>query len=517
MDITNRLLILCFITFLFFPSEQKASCFGTDIASIFILHAHSSIVDHEGSVPNIPNNNNTNKPDSKMSSNLVLAFLLSILVGNFFILFHFVKKLKAKNREIEQTNSQLKHTNKHLGAIVDARTHEMKKALKKAEESDRLKTLFLTNMSHDVRTPLNGIIGFTRLLYDDSLTPKTRKYYLDIINKRGQNLLHLINDILNISQLEAGRVEIKRKSCNVNLLLNDLYTIFSSEELGAKKTMVQLRVITTLSDSRATTITDPLRLEQVLSNLIDNALKFTEKGFVEFGYKLDKDFLNFYVSDTGVGIDPKHFEKLFERFSKVFPEETEPNYPLEGSGLGLYIAKSVVELLEGKIWFESQPNQGSTFYFSIPYVPQKITSVKHISKSMVSTSTIDLTGKVILVVEDDYISYQLIENLLEKTGAKLIHVKNGEDAVEVVKLTNSIDLILMDMQLPFLSGYEATAQIKLIKPHIPIIAQTAHAMDNDKERCLNAGCNNYLAKPIDPDEFMLTIGEHLFKETSIKL
>jgi signal transduction histidine kinase/ActR/RegA family two-component response regulator len=516
MHITNRLLVVCFITFLFFPTEQNAATFGGSKANNFFTRANTSFATQEVIAPNI-NNNSTSKTDNKISINLGLAFLLAILVGNFIVLTLFIKKVKVKNSEIERANNQLKHTNKHLSAIVDARTHEMKKALKKAEESDRLKTLFLTNMSHDVRTPLNGIIGFTRLLYDDSLTPKTRKYYLDIISKRGQNLLRLINDILNISQLEAGKIEIKRRSCNVNLLLNDLYTIFSSEEFGVKKAEVQLRVITSLNDSRATTITDPLRLEQVLSNLIDNALKFTEKGVVEFGYKLDKDFLIFYVSDTGVGIDSKHFEKLFERFSKVFPEESEPNYPLEGSGLGLYIAKSIVELLDGKIWFESQPKQGSTFYFTIPYVPQKVSSVKHISKSMVATSTIDLTGKVILVVEDDYISYQLIENLLEKTGAKLIHVKNGEDAVEVVKLTSSIDLVLMDMQLPFLSGYEATVQIKQIKPQIPIVAQTAHAMDNDKERCLKAGCNNYLPKPIDPDEFILTIGEYLFKETSIKL
>jgi CheY-like chemotaxis protein len=222
------------------------------------------------------------------------------------------------------------------------------------------------------------------------------------------------------------------------------------------------------------------------------------------------------VSDTGPGIDPEHFDKLFERFSKIVPEDPGLNYPLEGSGLGLYIAKSIVQLLDGKIWVESEPKKGSTFFFSIPYVPQKVSSVKHISKSMVATSLIDLSGKVILVVEDDYISYQLIENLLEKTGAKLIHVKNGEDAVEVVALTSSIDLILMDMQLPFLSGYEATAQIKQIKPQIPIIAQTAHAMDNDKEKCLRAGCNDYLPKPIDPDELMLIVGEHLFKETTIK-
>ncbi len=442
----------------------------------------------------------------------VAAIFLLLLVAVTLLIFNRIKT-QAQIKSLRKVNEELICTNSHLESILASRSAEIREISKKAIEGERLKSAFISNMSHEVRTPLNGIMGFSRLLYDDSLSPKVRKSYLDIIERRSQSLLRLLNDILNISAFEAGKLEIKPTACNVNLLLNDLYSYFTSDSFEFRHPHVQVKVTQALPDSRAITITDGNRLEQVLTNLVENAFKYTPNGSVEFGYKLNEQTLLFFVSDTGIGIHQKDSKKVFERFSKI-------STPLDktissGAGLGLYIAKMLVELLNGEIWFESQPDKGSTFFFSIPYIPQKVSSIKHISRSMVATNILNLNEKVILVVEDDLISFQLIENLLEPTGAKIIHVKNGEDALEIALITPHIDLVLMDMQLPFLSGYEVTPLIKKERPSLPIVAQTAHAMEDDRRKCLSVGCDDYIPKPIDPDDFMLIIGKHLLNETTV--
>lgn len=438
---------------------------------------------------------------------LTILFIVALFIAVLAI-FHF----RAKNRikKYEDDNKSLSQSKRHFEAILFARNYELKSALRKLEDGKLLSSMFLNNLTHEVRTPLNVILGFSKLLYDENLSPEVRQNYLDIINKKGYNLLHLINDILTTSQIDSGELEINRTSCNINKLLSDIYKSLSNDERAIKNAALKINFIQSQSDNRSVIITDPIRLEQVLWNLLDNALKFTERGAIEFGYRVDGTQVVFFVTDTGIGIEKANIEKVFGRFCKIVVNDNPALYG--GTGLGLSLAKELITLLDGKIWVESQQGKGTSFYFTIPYVPVKSNFSGHFTKSFLANNNLKLKGKIILVVEDDFISYQLIETLLEKSEAKLIHVKNGEDAVEVAKLSANLDLILMDMQLPFLSGYEASIQIKAIMPHVPIIAQTAHAMNDDKVRCLEAGCDGYIPKPIDPDEFMVTIGRFLLGE-----
>ncbi len=442
---------------------------------------------------------------------LVILFLVALFIAVLAI-FHY--RAKSRIKKFEDENKSLSQSKKHFEAILSARNYELKSALRKLEEGKQLSSTFLNNLTHEVRTPLNVILGFSKLLYDENLSTEVKQNYLDIINKKGYNLLHLINDILTTSQVDSGELEINRTSCNINKLLSDIYKSISNDERALKNSAIEINLMQSQSDNRSIIITDPIRLEQVLWNLLDNALKFTERGTIEFGYRVDGTQLVFFVTDTGIGIEKVNIEKVFERFCKIVDNDNPTLYG--GTGLGLSIAKELVTLLDGKIWVESEQGKGTSFYFTIPYIPVKSNFTGHFSKSFLANNNLNLKGKVILVVEDDFISYQLIETLLEKTEAKLIHVKNGEDAVEVATLSTKLDLILMDMQLPFLSGYEASTQIKAIRPHVPIVAQTAHAMNNDKNRCFEAGCDGYIPKPIDPDEFLVTIGRFLLGEAISK-
>jgi CheY-like chemotaxis protein len=364
-------------------------------------------------------------------------------------------------------------------------------------------------MSYEVRTPLNGIIGFTKLLNDDAVPAGVRKQYLDMIARRGRNLLQIVNDIINISLLDTGQVEIKRIPFNLNQLLYDIYAVFNSNEYDNKTENVSFKLNLGLSDSQSNIITDPIRIEQILSNLIDNAFRFTRQGHVEYGYEIVAgQSIKFYVKDTGIGIPDELREKIFTRFAKNQSEYTSKR---NRTGLGLPITKGLVELLKGKLWYESKVDDGTTFFFSIPYSPANSDTKSYVSRSSVSSQSLNFKGKTILIVEDDLISYQFIEALLRNTEAKLIHAKNGEDAIDIVTMVNSIDLVVMDMRLPFIDGYEATARIKKKNPNLIVIAQTANVMSDDKSKCFAVGCDDYLPKPIDPDDFLRVVAHHLSK------
>jgi signal transduction histidine kinase/CheY-like chemotaxis protein/Tfp pilus assembly protein PilF len=432
----------------------------------------------------------------------VSFLLLSLLLISLYL----IGRYKQKSKENARINADLNHVNSHLEIIVDNRTRDLLTTLKKAQESDKLKSAFLANMSHEIRTPLNGILGFTRLLSDNSLNTQTRKEYMSIIDKRGRSLLQIINDIINISLIDSGQVEIKYTSFNLNKLLFDLYTIFNSDNCDKKKESVELKLHLSLSDSRSNIVCDPVRLEQIITNLLDNAMKYTRKGIVEFGYKLDGDSkITFFVNDTGIGIAESKREIIFSRFNK---QSDDLPYNPSGTGLGLPICKGLVTLLKGNIWFETEENVGSTFNFSIPYTPSNIEGQTYTSRSSVSSKSPDFSNKTILIVEDDLISYQFIEALLMDTDAKLLHAKNGEDAIEIARIAD-IDLVIMDMRLPFINGYEATLQIKSFKPNLTIIAQTANVMREDKDKCIKVGCDDFIPKPIDPDEFLRLVAHYI--------
>ena len=375
---------------------------------------------------------------------------------------------------------------------------ELNEAVVKVEEADKLKSAFLANMSHEIRTPLNGIIGFSKYLRDYPPTEEEHKHILDIICGSADHLLNIINDIIDISKLDSGQVKISKVTCNLNKLLYEIYNFFYTNSIEISKKEINLCLSTSLPDNESTIIADDFRLKQILNNLLSNALKFTDKGTIEFGYTIDdsKKKIVFFVKDTGSGIPEDKQEIIFERFRQVDDTITRQ---YGGTGLGLAISKSLVELMDGEIWVESKPESGSVFFFSVPFNP-----VEERQKTWTNSFSIDkyikmFSGKRILVVDDDVNSFLYLKTLLENLKATIIKAENGKQAVEIA-LENSIDLILMDIQLPVLNGYEAIKEIRKFNQALPIIAQTANAFSDEKDMCKKIGCNNFIAKPIDPDD-----------------
>lgn len=366
---------------------------------------------------------------------------------------------------------------------------ELLRAKERAEESDRLKTSFLHNISHEIRTPMNAIMGFSSFLDDPELTPENSKEYVQIIIKSSDQLLAIIDDIIRIASIEAGQVKIQENEININVLCKLIKEQFSPK-VSEKGVTMLLR--TDFSDEEAIISTDSTKLTQILTNLLGNALKFTQQGYINFGYKRKGRQLEFFVEDSGKGI-PQNMQKLiFNRFSQV---ETADSRNLGGSGLGLSISKAYAEMLGGKIWVTSQLGKGTTFYFTIKYKKKK--SKKLHSNLSVKESDLNLlSSKTILAAEDEDTNYLLLEKILSESGITLIRARNGIEAVELSKSNPYIDLVLMDIKMPDMDGYEATAKIKEIRPDLPVIAQTAYITEADRKRAIACGCSDFITKPI---------------------
>ncbi len=374
-------------------------------------------------------------------------------------------------------------------------------AKEKAEEADRLKTAFLTNMSHEIRTPMNAIMGFAQLLSSENLTPENKNEYVNIIKNSGDSLLRLIDDILDLAKLESGQVVIREEITDVNELLESLYLTFSKLITEKQNQQLELRYSKHPETQAVMVMTDPVRLRQILTNLLSNAIKFTHKGFVEFGYNisLPENALVFYVKDTGIGIPPDKMEVIFNRFQQVDNSKTRL-YP--GTGLGLAISKHLTELLGGRIWVESEFNKGSVFYFTIPH--RALTDRKNEKTNSLYDETFNLEGKTILIAEDDEYNFFYLREILQQAGVNIYHAMNGREVIHFVKEKQgeNIDLVLMDIEMPEVNGYEATAFIKKEFPSIPVIAQTAYASMEEKVKCLQAGCDAYLAKPLQINDLI---------------
>lgn len=385
-------------------------------------------------------------------------------------------------------------------------------AKEKAEESDRLKSAFLSNMSHEIRTPMNAILGFSTLLSDPGIGEDERAEFIRIIKDRGTDLMRIIDDIIDVAKIESGQVRIEIKECQINQLLTNLSVTLNEVKRKTNKTHVILNCLPGHSDRDFTILTDGNRLRQVLTNLIENALKFTDQGFVEFGYQLknldESSFIEFFVRDTGIGIPEEMHGVIFERFRQVDDTSTRK---YGGTGLGLTISKNLIRLLGGDIRLESERGKGTHFFVTLPLqLPPKPVADKGTPKPAAAAPN-NWTGKKFLIAEDEESNYFLMERMLRKTGAELSWVKNGQEAIELCT-RQDFDLILMDIRMPVLDGYEATVEIKKNKPGIPIIAQTAYALKGERERSLAAGCDGYIAKPIDSRELFAILDKFLNAE-----
>jgi PAS domain S-box-containing protein len=393
------------------------------------------------------------------------------------------KLLQDKSEEIAAQNEELNQTNQELIA-----------AKEKAEESDRLKSAFLANMSHEIRTPMNGILGFADLLKEPGLSGEEQQAYINIIEKSGNRLLNIINQIVDISKIEAGLMEKDISKSNINDHIDYVYSFFKPE---AEAKNITLTFKSPLSAKDATIKTDREKLYAILINLVKNAIKYTHEGSIELGYEIVETqctaSLQFYVKDTGIGIPRNRQDAIFERFVKA---DIADKMAYQGAGLGLAISKAYVEMLDGKIWVDSEEGKGSTFYFTLPYKTEPVKETFN-RQPAPSENNAHVRKLKILVVEDDEISEVLIENYIKMFGKKILKARTGVEAVEVCRDNPDIDLIMMDICMPEMGGYEATKQIRKFNKETVIIAQTAFALTGDREKAIESGCNAYIKKPIN--------------------
>lgn len=380
--------------------------------------------------------------------------------------------------------------------------HSLILAKEKAEENDRLKTAFLNNISHEIRTPMNAIIGFADLLKEDDLMSDKRNHFVDIISYSCNQLLDIITDIVNISTLEAGQEKINASDVNIN---NSLSALFAQFETKAKLKDISFGYECFLKDIDSIVKTDKTKFLEILSNLIDNALKFTKQGHVNFGYNLKDNFLEFYIEDTGIGIPLEMQEIIFERFRQL---ECSATREFGGTGLGLSISKGYVELLGGKIWLNSEPDKGSTFYFTIPY--NQGINPPSIEGELKNEKIAINKPKSILIAEDEDFNYMFIQEILNDQNINIIRATSGEEAVELCK-SNSIDLVLMDLKIPIMDGFEATREIRKFLPNLPIIAQTAYTVEVETKKAFTIGCNDLISKPYKKEFLISKINEWLNK------
>ena len=395
------------------------------------------------------------------------------------------KKLQKQNEEYETINKNL----------IQAKG--------KAEESDRLKSAFLANMSHEIRTPMNGILGFTDLLKEPELSSDERDKFIEIIGKSGNRMLNTVNDIINISKIDADQVEISKTDLNINEEIENQFEFFDKE---ATAKGIELRLINKLPQ-QSIIISDKVKINSIISNLIKNAIKFTDKGSIEILCNKKGSKLEFNITDTGMGIPENRIHSIFNRFEQADIEDTRA---LEGSGLGLAISEAYVEMLGGNIGVDSEPGKGSTFYFTLPWI-EKQEKPEHIKeKEVLNTASNNQIN--ILIAEDDDISFEHLEIVLNNIAKSIARAVNGKEAIEYMKNNKDIDLVLMDAKMPVMDGYTATTEIRKFNKDVIIIAQTAYAIEGDKEKAIAAGCDDYISKPIIADNLIRKIIEYIKKQ-----
>ena len=369
---------------------------------------------------------------------------------------------------------------------------ELIAAKERAEEADRLKSSFLANMSHEVRTPMNSILGFISLMEESNPTLEEQMEYFAIVRKGGERLMNTINDIIDISRIDSGQMQLSLGETNIAELNTIVLSLFKPD--AAAKNL-ELIFAGMQPDDHILLRTDRNKLYTVLSKLVKNAIKYTKKGSIRFGCNHDSESINYFIQDTGIGIDQKRHKDIFERFVQV---DGSINRDYEGSGLGLSLCKAYIEMMGGSIWLESEEGVGSTFYFRIPLNPEDVKESSDVLGSTEST-TVSHRSLHVLIVEDDPGSYEYLSLILKRSNHQVSHTYTGFEAIELCRQKNTFDLILMDVKLPGIDGYETTRRIREFSPEMQIIAISAFAFTEDHERALMAGCNDYITKPVNKD------------------
>jgi len=503
--------------------QSPASIIITDTEGK-ITYVNSKFTEITGYTPNeVLGQNPRILKSGELSSHYYQEMWQSIVIGNeWFGEFHNKKKNGELYWElvsispIFDTNGIITHFLAVEEDITNRKQTELEliNAKEKAEESERLKSAFLTNMSHEIRTPMNGILGFAELLKEPNLTGAEQQEYINIIERSGVRMLNIINNIVDISKIEAGLMDIHMKESNVNEQIEYIYTFFKPE---VEDKGLKLCYKNGLPTKDAIIGTDNEKVYTILSNLVKNAIKYTDEGSIEFGYKIvetihELPLLEFYVKDTGIGIPKERQKAIFERFIQA---DITDKMARQGAGLGLTIAKSYVEMLGGKIWIESEEGIGSTFYFTLPYNGKQ--KEKKVIGRVVQTEEAKnlihpkVPGLKVLIAEDDETSEMFMLILAKIFGKEILKAQTGLETINICRNNSDIDLILMDIQMPEMNGIEATRQIRQFNKEVIIIAQTAYGLAGDREEALEAGCNDYISKPIIKDELLELIQKYFKK------
>jgi signal transduction histidine kinase/ActR/RegA family two-component response regulator len=447
---------------------------------------------------------------------IIVAFIINLIVNLIYTRRLVYYPLDLVRRALETGNRKaIKELKKstgefsYIGNLFEENSNqklELIKAKIKAEESDRLKSSFLANLSHEIRTPMNAINGFTELILNTKITETEKLEYLNVIEKSGKNLVGIIDDLIEMSKIDSNQLSPNLTVINLDSLVTEL---FETVKVTIQNKDIDFRLIKSKNPARFNIITDDIKLKQVIINLLTNAIKFTEKGSVAFGFEIDdeKELINFTVRDTGLGIDEDNHKYIFDRFKRV---DSDISIKVGGLGLGLAISKAYIDLLGGSITLESRVGEGSTFYFSIPLQYSK---TEHITvKSINNIDVAKSESETILIAEDDNINFLLFQKMMQNKNYKILRAINGQEAVDICINNPNIDLVLMDIKMPLMNGFEALEQIRPIRPTLPIIAQTAYSSSDDKIKIEEAGFNGYITKPLNRDNLFELINKYLDKE-----
>lgn len=451
----------------------------------------------------------------------ILYFIIFAFVVNFIINIYYTRKLvyhpldmiarvletgnKKAIKELKDTSGEFSY----IGNLFEENSNqkiELVKAKLKAEEGDRLKSSFLANLSHEIRTPMNAINGFTDLIINTKLSNEEQLEYLKVIEKSGKNLVSIIDDLIEMSKIDSNQIAPNYTNVNIESCISELYETIKVTIPKTKN--IDFFIIQNDKPADFNIVTDEVKLKQVIVNLVTNAIKFTSEGHVAFGYKIDdkKKKIIFTIKDTGPGIDKNNHQHIFDRFKRV---ENDASIKAGGLGLGLAISKAYVEMMGGMISLESKVEKGSTFSFSIPLKYNEIHNITVQPVKIKSDSSHDEKAITILIAEDDNINFMLFKKVIQSKEYTIIRAENGLEAVEISLNNPDINLVLMDIKMPIMNGFEALEKIKMIRPELIIIAQTAYASREDEERIYKAGFYGYLTKPINREKLFEAIDDAL--------